>query len=1232
MAIDPGSGLILSVTNMLEPENNEVAKAVLNKVISRASNLNCVIYDKMCVCQKAFSSDQNFAKVKYWCVDRFHAKAHGDRCPCSPLLHRRLDLRLRDVNTSIAEQTFSWFRGYASSFNTKNADTHIFYVLLYVKKHNLLVRKDYIRHLNPFSARAKASKSRHVLTRPSSKKYHCRRPAASGRAGVVYKKPSKKVDEDGPIATTPLPELFESLSWENRKPVDAARPRHHREAKCTEAQETQMDDAGAEEEREAQKKHKELAEARAAEEAGKQRQEQAAAAAREKQEELAKAAEEVKKRQEELTKAQAAEEARKKQEELAKALAEEAKKKQEELAKAAAEEARKKQEELATLAAEEARKKQKELAEAQAEEARKKQEELAKAAAEEAKKKQKELAEAQAAEEAKKKQKELAEAQARAAEAREKQEELAKAQAAEEARKKQEELAKAQAAEEAREKQEELAKAQAEEAKKKQEELAKAAAEEARKKQEELATLAAEEARKKQEELAEAQAAEETRKQQEELASLRRKKEQLEMALREVDRLNQQLQQGTQDADETMQSLQEPRMPGGASKEGVIRLFAAVGFDTESFVRKYSATTENSREMEVAVDFEFLTKKEMADDHNMTESDIAEVVAAAEVDPGRFIRKHPFKKGVLKYYTVLKIYGHKKATTKVTVKDECEGLANTDRIDVDVDMDATLNEAHGETPANLIDAGDGVSRQPASEELSKLLKRFQYPEIQEAAKPSTLLAKAILACQKRLKKLEELMPDDKPPPPEENVDDSAGKGSVVQRMTSKLLKMYTQLDESCDRLIQCQTDGVVDGYDDVLIQSQAIHYVHWLNVRASAKRKFAEMSFSECPRECPGKCFDHASAGSHHRHNNKGHSYLSRFLIAAVPSKLYKKNDGVMPGLLKMIAQQLQVLFEEGLVHSKSGSRLKFVFIGVKGDAEWHWEAAGFTRSYHKTGSVNYKCICPYCLAGAEGYSYTDVSDSPAWLQTVGVTDPWDATPPLNEVPYASTFAAGLYKLDVFHVLKFGVFRDTVGSSIVRLAFMRYWDTDDVTESCGVPERLNRAFAYYSMWCLAQGKNHTLKRFSRANMSYDKNHHFAEVHAKGSEVILLMTWLSFQLDLFLREPKDAGDVPILKVMKQMLDGGLTYVGIMHSHGTWLPHSCACLQLDAGMCFARGYAFLANHCTALKVPGTVQRYLVKVRLLLERPRSSRLWPNADKSKENTLPIAMAFEHLRAEHLS
>ena len=50
MAIDPATGLVLSVANMAEPENNQIAKSVLNHVISRASNLDCVIYDKMCVC------------------------------------------------------------------------------------------------------------------------------------------------------------------------------------------------------------------------------------------------------------------------------------------------------------------------------------------------------------------------------------------------------------------------------------------------------------------------------------------------------------------------------------------------------------------------------------------------------------------------------------------------------------------------------------------------------------------------------------------------------------------------------------------------------------------------------------------------------------------------------------------------------------------------------------------------------------------------------------------------------------------------------------------------------------------------------------------------------------------------------------------------------------------------------------------------------------------------------
>eukprot|EP00439_Symbiodinium_sp_Y106_P064748 s877_g10.t1 len=107
------------------------------------------------------------------------------------------------VNISIAEQTFSWFRGYASSFNTKAHDTHIFYVLLYVKMHNILARQNRLQHLNAFSARSKIAKAARILRKPASRKYHCRRPASSvNNIKTVHKKPANK-DTGGPSRAIP---------------------------------------------------------------------------------------------------------------------------------------------------------------------------------------------------------------------------------------------------------------------------------------------------------------------------------------------------------------------------------------------------------------------------------------------------------------------------------------------------------------------------------------------------------------------------------------------------------------------------------------------------------------------------------------------------------------------------------------------------------------------------------------------------------------------------------------------------------------------------------------------------------------------------------------------------------------------------------------------------------------------------------------------------------------------
>ena len=114
------------------------------------------------------AKDKSFNRIKTWCVDRFHAGGHSDNCPCAPLVHRRLERRLEGVNTSVAEQTFSWFRSYASIFSTMSPVVHRFMVLIFAHRRNNLIRTRAATHLNEFSTRKKLAQAAAVWHRPAS--------------------------------------------------------------------------------------------------------------------------------------------------------------------------------------------------------------------------------------------------------------------------------------------------------------------------------------------------------------------------------------------------------------------------------------------------------------------------------------------------------------------------------------------------------------------------------------------------------------------------------------------------------------------------------------------------------------------------------------------------------------------------------------------------------------------------------------------------------------------------------------------------------------------------------------------------------------------------------------------------------------------------------------------------------------------------------------------------------
>lgn len=71
---------------------------------------------------------------------------------CNPLQILPLKERMKGVNASVLEQTVSWFRGYAGTFNSMSSEHHRYYVRSYARKHNHLVASKNLGHLSKFSA------------------------------------------------------------------------------------------------------------------------------------------------------------------------------------------------------------------------------------------------------------------------------------------------------------------------------------------------------------------------------------------------------------------------------------------------------------------------------------------------------------------------------------------------------------------------------------------------------------------------------------------------------------------------------------------------------------------------------------------------------------------------------------------------------------------------------------------------------------------------------------------------------------------------------------------------------------------------------------------------------------------------------------------------------------------------------------------------------------------------
>ena len=285
------------------------------------------------------------------------------------------------------------------------------------------------------------------------------------------------------------------------------------------------------------------------------------------------------------------------------------------------------------------------------------------------------------------------------------------------------------------------------------------------------------------------------------------------------------------------------------------------------------------------------------------------------------------------------------------------------------------------------------------------------------------------------------------------------------------------------------------------------------------------------------------------------------------------------------MAENAQDFFERG-VCGANGEVFYGVFIGLKGDLKFHKDiTVGLTRSYANMGRTRHLMMCSYCFAGLEAYPFEETDEEPEWSQTLHAARPWERDPVLCSIPFDSQHPEFSLKLDPFHILKVGFNRDVVGSIIVTVARLQYFDFSD-DESMGIPARLKRAHELFRLWCSTSHKSPGLRSFTTAFFNIKGQSSSPWTNSKGSDSTLLLKWLNFFLAITLqtvpRAQQDRKD--LFKVMIQLVRNILDLQQLCQEHGLFMPKPCGERLHYLITTICRSYHWLARKVILMMISG------------------------------------------------
>ena len=154
-----------------------------------------------------------------------------------------------------------------------------------------------------------------------------------------------------------------------------------------------------------------------------------------------------------------------------------------------------------------------------------------------------------------------------------------------------------------------------------------------------------------------------------------------------------------------------------------------------------------------------------------------------------------------------------------------------------------------------------------------------------------------------------------------------------------------------------------------------------------------------------------------------------------------------------------------------------------------------------------------------------------------------------------------------------GTGRDLAGSALVALLLLGYFDfsSDDATN---FPERINRSYSSFKLWCQAEAKSPALHRFSKEMLMFKNRRSFCWFNCKGSDCTLLVQWLHWYVSCYRITNGPLHPIleePLLETLAAARDA----FQLLHSHPLWMTRECGQLAQYYLTIMVKGYKVLAR---------------------------------------------------------